>query len=179
MSAAVLTSRLLDYDLGGGRIADDRTSETLRSLQAAMRAHARAPASDLRSATRNMLADILEQCASDEWDGEGSCGVSERTAGMSERLVLLLEPWLPTGTPLPDIVPEPDGDLSFTWQSGPARLFSISVSGRGELAFASKLAGGSEFHGKAQLDGIPEGMVRTLAEGIRSLFRRDPGSSSR
>lgn len=177
MSAATLAGRLLDYDFGGGRVADARMSATLSQLQEAVRAHARAPASDLRSATRTIVRGILRECAEDRWNGDGSRAVSTDTARRAEQLVLLLEPWLAPGVALPDIVPESDGDLSFTWQPDPTRLFSISVSARGELAFASKLSGGSEFHGKARLDGIPESLVQTLAATIQSLFSRVAESS--
>jgi len=170
MTATALASDFLDFDFGGRRVADPATSATLLRLQGAMQSHARASASDLISATRSMLRGVAEECAAPDWDGAGANAVSMTTVQNVERLIGDLHAFLPSSVPLPDIVPENDGDLSLTWQAASDQLFSISVAASGAVAFASRLAGGVEFHGKARLGNMSDDILRSLGTTISGLF---------
>jgi hypothetical protein len=68
--------------------------------------------------------------------------------GRSEDFVRVL----PTGVPLPDFAPEPDGSISLDWIQSRCRMLSVSVGRSNRLAFAW-LDGSDSGHGVAKFDG--------------------------
>jgi hypothetical protein len=80
--------------------------------------------------------------------------------------------WLPA----PDIVPEPDGDLSIEWDFGPDKIFSISIGEMGKLHYAGLLGGGVERHGVEPYSGVVStevlGYIKRLVDGATAANSR-------
>ena len=77
-------------------------------------------------------------------------------------------PWafletLPTTTPVPDVVPEPDGEIAFEWDYGPWRILSVSVGPTGLLSYAALYGRTSKAHGTEKfIDRLP-GAIAVLS----------------
>lgn len=98
------------------------------------------------------LDEAFEEGSDPDRDGGGALEVEASTYTYAAQLVDLL----PVDLPLPEIYPEPDGDLAFEWDLGKRRVLSISVGRDGTLHFAG-LFGSSKQHGVDFLgDRIPE-----------------------
>ena len=78
----------------------------------------------------------------DDWDGEGSARVEPSTYGYASQFILLL----PSTSPLPEIMPDTDGEILFEWDQGHRLVFSVSVGRDGTLTFAG-LFGHAKIHG--------------------------------
>jgi hypothetical protein len=88
----------------------------------------------------------------DGWDGYGATAVSPATYGNA---LAFLEA-LPTTTPVPDVVPELDGEIAFEWDYGPRRILSVSVGPNGVLSYAALYGHTSRMHGTEKLiDRLP------------------------
>jgi hypothetical protein len=105
------------------------------------------------------LALLKQECAEPGWDGYGAQPVNEETL---ERVVAFLRA-LPENVPVPDLVPEPDGEVSVEWQNGPRRVFSVSIGPHGRLSYAG-LLGASRWHGVDLFFGaVPPEIIRGIA----------------
>ena len=60
--------------------------------------------------------------------------VSPDTATHALRFALLL----PNSLPIPEISPDPDGDISFDWISKTGKVFSASIDRTGRIAYAGR-----------------------------------------
>lgn len=91
-------------------------------------------------------------------------------AALSEAARLLRT--LPTSLPDPELASEDDGDVALEWIPSRTRMVTVSVGGRGRLAFAW-LNGSDKGYGVARFNGADFPSV--LADIIRSVL----GGSSR
>jgi hypothetical protein len=74
---------------------------------------------------------------------------------------------LPRSLPNPEIAPDPDGDISFDWLGPSGKMFSVSVSGTGRVAYAGRFGDKSKIHGLDQLSAsCPPEIVRGISRAI-------------
>lgn len=115
---------------------------------------------------KNMLAHLREaflRGLAYNWDGEGALPVEYSAYAYARRLIQLL----PLGLPVPEIYPEPDGDVAIEWDLGRRRVFSISVGRDGTLNYAG-LFGRRKLHGVEFLgDRIPRSIWIALTELVK------------
>src|SRR5258708_26538998 len=102
-----------------------------------------------KAAALSDLRKMADECAKDDWHGEGAIGIDAFTLWNAEALIRAL----PDGFPLPEFAPEPDGSISLDWIKSRHRLFSLSVSSGNRLSYAW-LDGSDKGHGVALFDGI-------------------------
>lgn len=95
---------------------------------------------------------------SEDWDSEGSAPVEPSTFMHAYNFLAAL----PTHTPAPDVAIDPDGEISFEWDGGSRKVFSVSVGSDGTLTFAG-LFGHSRVHG---LDHFVDSVPTTVSAGI-------------
>ena len=89
----------------------------------------------LGSARWQTLAAIDEvgrECSIENWDGYGAQPVKADVLREARRFARALPP----DFPLPNVGADPDGEISFDWDFGPRRVFSVSISGAGRLSYA-------------------------------------------
>ena len=94
------------------------------------------------------LAALEAECAKPDWDGEGAEAISSIAAARAKCFVRAM----PSGMPLPEFAPEPDGSISSDRIRPPTRQFSLSVGRSDRLAYAW-LDGSDKGHAVARFFG--------------------------
>src|SRR5688572_5568855 len=124
--------------------------------------HERQRATDWRSLTRAMIDQIAVECSMPNWDGYSGAPISQGAKIHAQRLVEVL----PIDLPEPLVVPDPDGDISLSWDFGRDRIFTISVGETGTLSYAGILGKGVQRHGQEIFRGD---VAKILVESIRAI----------
>ena len=113
-----------------------------------------------RITLRDTLRETWQRCQQPNWDGEGADAISTETHDVACRLLESL----PSGTPLPTVSAEPDGQLNFEWYQAPRRLLSASVSSNGTLYWAA-LIGSEDPRGSCQfVDQVPQTLLYWIGQ---------------
>jgi len=112
------------------------------------------------------LRDACARAAQENWDGYGAQAVSPAVCEQAEAFLQAL----PTTAPVPEVVPEPDGEIAFEWDRGPWRVFSVSVGPSGTLSYAGLYGRKAKVHGtELFMDRLPkpiaDGLARLIALG--------------
>ena len=74
---------------------------------------------------RDEVAEIVQTCAVQGWDGYDAEPISPESEVSTGRLIELL----PEGVKIPSVVPEPTGDIALEWRTGNQKYFTLSISG--------------------------------------------------
>lgn len=82
---------------------------------------------------------------------------------------------LPSWMPLPEIVPESDGEIAIEWDQSPTEIFSISIGEQSAIHFAGLFGKDKERHGVEPFEGI---ISEELLYYIEQFLRRQTGSAS-
>lgn len=114
----------------------------------------------------SQLWSLADECGADDWDGEGALALKDGAIGTAVSFITAL----PAGLPLPEIAPDPDGEVSLDWIVSKTRMFSLSCGTSSRLAY-SWLDGTDKGHAVASFDGwrVPE----RILQGIRSIIGKD------
>lgn len=93
------------------------------------------------------------------WDGYGAVPLSE--AACEEAILFLKQ--LPMSIPSPEVVPNPDGDISLEWYLRKRSLFVVTFSGRRVISYAGIFGKGAKLHGtEVFVDSIPSPIIENL-----------------
>jgi len=85
--------------------------------------------------------------------------ITSDTATQALKFALLL----PNSLPIPEISPDPDGDISFDWISKTGKMFSASIDRSGRIAYAGRFGERSKVHGIEQLsESLPQEILRGI-----------------
>ncbi|HWP90751.1 MAG TPA: hypothetical protein VNN20_00935 [Thermodesulfobacteriota bacterium] len=105
----------------------------------------------------NELEEIRISCHQDNWDGYGANAISYETyLGAREVIHMLNSAFL--NVPMPEITPEPDGDIAFEWNDGHGRTFLFSIDDNQTLTYAG-IFGAGKTHGFEILGDFLPGVV--------------------
>jgi hypothetical protein len=86
--------------------------------------------------------------------------IDAETADAASEFVSLL-PW---DFPLPEVSPDPDGEILFDWLGPSGKMFSASVNKTGRIAYAGRFGERSKVHGTEQLSTtFPQDILRGIA----------------
>lgn len=108
------------------------------------------------------LENLFEECSKEGWDGYEASPITEDAYLEARRLIINL----PINLRMPEVVPEPSGEIGLEWSHGKDRVFIVSLSGKNELIYAG-LFGINKVHGVEYFgDAVP----LTILENIRRLF---------
>ena len=111
------------------------------------------------SQVRSLLFETFYECREPNWDGYDAQGISEKAYFEAVKLLEFLPPYLP----LPEIVPEPTGELGFEWQSEKNFVYVISVGGHQQITYAGMFGQGNETHGTENFTGtIPRIIIEHI-----------------
>lgn len=98
-----------------------------------------------------------------DWDGEGAEPIPAAAFQEARRFLLTLHP----ATPLPEVVPEPDGYLGLEWYANTRLLYVVSFNGTGVMS-CSGLMGRERILGTRYTDeGIPIEVLRNIARVLQ------------
>ncbi len=107
----------------------------------------------------SILFETFYECREPNWDGYDASPISEKTYFEAVDLLKSLPPYLP----LPEIIPEPTGELGFEWQSKKNFVYVISVGGHNQITYAGIFGQGNETHGTENLTGtIPKIIIEHI-----------------
>lgn len=134
-------------------------AEALVALLAKAHSHARENATDWRSLARAYIQEIGEECSEDGWDGYAGRAITTETI---EQALFFID-MFPYASPAPEIAPDPDGEIAFSWDFGPGRLFTATIAASGAVSFAGLLGNGEKVHGVESFEGkIPQSILESL-----------------
>ncbi|MEJ2407237.1 MAG: hypothetical protein P8171_23745 [Candidatus Thiodiazotropha sp.] len=110
------------------------------------------------------INEIISECYAEDWDGEHARPITQAT--YSEAIKFIEN--LPIGIPLPELIPEPEGDIGFEWNNGNKKVFAASVNGTGVITYAGYFAKNRKTHG---VEDFNETIPKVILDNIRRLFR--------
>lgn len=113
----------------------------------------------------NELLEMYREYSVENWDGCNAEPVSQRAYLEAEKFISLL----PSSLDAPEIIPEPNGDITFEWYRGKRFVFVAGLSGDNTISFAGLYGRTSKIHGSEYFgDRIPDsviGYIHRLLEG--------------
>jgi hypothetical protein len=133
-----------------------KTAETLRALSVEIeeRKLNTGFAGVTLQRTLNALRELRDSHSQANWGGENELPISDESIAASEKFLTLL----PAEFQLPDVIPEPSGNISFEWRYAPFRSAIVSFSGEQRIEYSSVLSrtdaqfGYCTFHGLVPLE---------------------------
>lgn len=149
----------------GQSIAAGQIGQTVSALLLDFTTHARSNATDWRTRVNACIEGIARECDRSDWDGYGSLPISRAATQHAQRLVDLL----PFRLVAPEVIPDPDGEVSLSWDLGIGHVFSVSVGSDGTLSYAGLLGGGIKRHGMEHLNGT---VPKVILQSIDELYER-------
>ncbi len=106
------------------------------------------------------LLDAISGLSEPGWDGYGAEQISTDAKVTAYNLILVL----PRTTPLPDVVPTPEGEIVFEWDRDDDLSFSVQTHSR-SLIFAGLLGPGRKQSGQEPFSQqLPSSIAGVLAE---------------
>jgi hypothetical protein len=115
---------------------------------------------------------IRHECQTDDWDGHGAIAISDRVIALARTVTAALFTLLPKGTPVPDIVPEADGEICISWSVETDRLLSLSIGAHGKINFAGQFGKEGGIHGWQPVDTTsPTALDESLQDFAKYLGR--------
>ncbi len=106
------------------------------------------------------LSELFVECSEKDWDGYDANPLTERAYLEARRFIQSLS-FIPS-FPIPEIVPEPSGEIGFEWYKENRQVFIASVSGKNELVYAG-LFGPNKVHGTEYFgDSLPSIIIANL-----------------
>ncbi len=110
------------------------------------------------------LEEIFRECSEEGWDGYDALPITEEAYLEAERLIKSLP--ITSFIPMPEITPEPNGEIAFEWTKGNRQIFVVSVSGKNEIVYAG-LFGVNKTYGTEYFgDSLPSRLI----ENLRRLY---------
>ena len=120
------------------------------------------------------LHEIAGRCSVAGWDGEEARPIPIKAVAIAENVVWALYAILPQGAPSPDIIPESDGEICFSWDLADGRIFSMSIGEHGKINYAGQLGKKGGAHGWLPIDVSNPWALRAdlqeIAKYINKLF---------
>lgn len=113
----------------------------------------------------NEVEEVFKSCSKDDWDGYGANAVSGNTYWGAIRVIEMLSAAF-LKFPMPEITPEPEGDIAFEWNDEYGRTFVFSIDDDQVLTYAG-IFGSSRVHGDEILGDFLPG---TIIYHLKRLF---------
>ncbi|MFO1352203.1 MAG: hypothetical protein U1F68_16585 [Gammaproteobacteria bacterium] len=136
---------------------------------------ARSRATDWHPIVNALIVEIASECQNMGWDGYNAKPIPENAIRQAQRFADLL----PSHLLEPDLVPDPDGEIAFSWDLGQDRVFTVNVSASGTLYYAGLIGKGVKRHGMEPFkDDVPKIIIETIEE-LENKFGPVPGGSAK
>jgi hypothetical protein len=131
-----------------------------------------ASATDWRPSVIGVLRDIGMECGAPNWDGEGATAISSDVVRVAGRTLDVLFDLLPKGTPMPDALPEADGEIDISWIVDATRMFSLSIGAGGKMNFAGQFGREGSVHAWQPVDASSrEALEKSVQDVVRYVGR--------
>ncbi len=109
--------------------------------------------------------EIYIECSEPGWDGYDAAPLSEDSVLHARNFIELIPVWAPQ----PDLVPSPEGGLSFEWRSRPNRILSVTAENR-VLIYAAALGPQHVHYGRVSLEEYREKLPPHITEILSEYF---------
>ncbi len=109
------------------------------------------------------IYNIYRECSVSDWDGYGAIAIPERAFNEAIQLLDLL----PSNLPLPEVSPEPTGEIVFEWYKKKQHVFVISVGGKSTISYAGLFGKYSKTFGAEYFF---EELPRIVVDNVLRLF---------
>lgn len=105
------------------------------------------------------LNSVVERASVPNWDGYDAEPVNIAAFIEARRFIRRLA----FSAPMPEILSDPDGDITLQWIREPDRQLSVSLSGTGRVSYAGLFGKGIRAHGTEVFNAaIPQEIIRKL-----------------
>jgi hypothetical protein len=105
------------------------------------------------------LYRIYRECSASDWDNYGATPISEQAFFEATKLLDLL----PFDLPLPEVLPEPTGEIAFEWYKEKKHVFVLSVGGKNIISYAGLFGRYSKTYGTEYFfDELPQLVVNNV-----------------
>ena len=104
-------------------------------------------ARESRMSVIQKILNLFEETAENDWDGYDAGAIEWRSIQNAVRLLRSF----PSYIPIPDISPDPAGEITFEWYRAPHHIVSISIGVNNKLTYAG-LFGINSKHGEERFD---------------------------
>jgi hypothetical protein len=149
--------------------------QTIRRMWAQDRNYRRVSASDWLPIIEAALLGIRNECGRVGWDGDDALPVSDRTIDVTAKLTECLSTMVRRGTPAPELIAEPDGEICISWSIDADRVFSVSVGEHGKMNFAGQFRTEGSVHAWQPIDtrnhASLEESLQDVARYVGRLFK--------
>ena len=108
---------------------------------------------------------IYIECSEPGWDGYDASPLSPDSFLHASTFIELIPVWAPR----PDLVPSPDGWISFEWRSLMNRILSVTLENR-VLIYAAALGPQNLHYGRVSLEEYRERLPPQIAELLSEYF---------
>ncbi len=113
----------------------------------------------------NEAFEIYSECSESGWDGYEALALSQEAFLNAEHFINLI----PVRTPRPDLVPSPDGWISFEWRSFSTRILSVTPE-NGVVIYAAVLGPQNVHYGRVPFEENREKLPPQIAEWLSEYF---------
>jgi hypothetical protein len=108
------------------------------------------------------LLGVRMEYIKDNWDGYGAKSISGDSFSSAFHVALSI----PTSIPIPEVDVMPSGHVSFTWDNGKRRVFSIIFSDESEISYAG-IFGSNKAYGT---DSVADRLSDTIIANIKKVY---------
>ncbi len=110
------------------------------------------------------LDEVFEECSEEGWDGYDALPITEEAFFEARKLINSLPV---ISFSMPEVIPEPNGEIGLEWCREKRLVFVASVSGRNEIVYAG-LFGTNKTHGTEYFG---ETLPSIILENIKRIFK--------
>ncbi len=110
------------------------------------------------------LNEIFEDCSEEGWDGYDALPITEEAYFEAIKLIKSLPV---TAFPMPEVVPESNGEIGFEWYRENRLVFVASVSGKSEIVYAG-MFGANKTHGTEYFGDL---LPTEILEKLKRLYK--------
>ncbi len=94
------------------------------------------------------LYEVYERCSDEGWDGYEARPVTEDAITEAANLILSL----PSSIRMPEVLPEPTGEIALEWYKDKQHVFVVSVGGGDLITYAGLFGHDTKIHGTEHID---------------------------
>ena len=89
-------------------------------------------ASSVIGSLKDIILETFQECITDDWDCYGAKAISSEVVHETFKFVDLL----PVDITMPEVIPEPSGDIGLFWKKSKGQVLSLSITSKGVISFA-------------------------------------------
>jgi hypothetical protein len=105
------------------------------------------------------IDNLYKAYSSENWDGFQAKPISIKALEEAKKLISLL----PSTFPLPEVMPEPGGEIAFEWYKNKQYIFIISVGGNNIITYAGIFGEANKTHGTEFFsDSLPSLIIQNI-----------------